>query len=148
MYVSRDVIFDEIVFPFSELHTNAGALFRSEINLLHPSLISFGDSYVCVPLDHDCQGADEQRLVPGAALEPSDPADVDDIGSAWRKLSRLGSRGVSALDRELTTPGLAPSGSAPQINADVETGIGHAQRSRARICCANTARGGAKIYCA
>jgi hypothetical protein len=37
--ISRDVIFDEEVFPFSKLHPNAGAHLRSEIKLLPPTLI-------------------------------------------------------------------------------------------------------------
>jgi hypothetical protein len=39
IYISRYVIFDEIVFPFSELNPNAGAHLRSDITLLHPTLI-------------------------------------------------------------------------------------------------------------
>jgi hypothetical protein len=45
VYISRDVIFDEYVFPFSRLHPNAGARLRSKISLLPSSLIdpmSFG----------------------------------------------------------------------------------------------------------
>jgi hypothetical protein len=38
IYVSRDVIFDEQVFPFAALHDNAGARLRSEIELLSPTL--------------------------------------------------------------------------------------------------------------
>jgi hypothetical protein len=34
IYISRDVVFDEQVFPFSKLHTNAGGHLRSEIELL------------------------------------------------------------------------------------------------------------------
>jgi hypothetical protein len=34
VYVSRDVVFDEIVFPFSMLHPNVGARLRKEIELL------------------------------------------------------------------------------------------------------------------
>jgi hypothetical protein len=34
LYISRDVTFDESVCPFSQLHPNAGALLRSEIQLL------------------------------------------------------------------------------------------------------------------
>ena len=34
VYISRDVVFDEHVFPFSKLHPNAGALLRSQILLL------------------------------------------------------------------------------------------------------------------
>jgi hypothetical protein len=39
IYISRDVISDENVFPFSKLHENARARLRSEI-LLPPSLLS------------------------------------------------------------------------------------------------------------
>jgi hypothetical protein len=34
IYISRDVIFDENVFPFSKLQSNAGPKLRSEISLL------------------------------------------------------------------------------------------------------------------
>jgi hypothetical protein len=39
IYISRDVIFDKEVFPFSKLHPNVGARLQSEINLLPPTLI-------------------------------------------------------------------------------------------------------------
>jgi hypothetical protein len=39
IYASRDAIFDEEVFPFSELNPNAGARLHSEITLLHPTLL-------------------------------------------------------------------------------------------------------------
>jgi hypothetical protein len=34
VYISRDVVFDEHVFPFASLHPNAGARLRKEIELL------------------------------------------------------------------------------------------------------------------
>ena len=34
IYVSRDVVFDETIYPFSELHSNAGARLRAELDLL------------------------------------------------------------------------------------------------------------------
>jgi histone deacetylase 1/2 len=34
VYISRDVVFDEHVFPFASLHPNAGALLRKELELL------------------------------------------------------------------------------------------------------------------
>jgi hypothetical protein len=37
VYVSRDVVFDENVFPFASLHPNAGALLKKEILLLPTS---------------------------------------------------------------------------------------------------------------
>jgi hypothetical protein len=35
IYVSRDVIFDETVFPFASMHSNAGARYHSAV-LLEP----------------------------------------------------------------------------------------------------------------
>ena len=37
VYISRDVIFDENIFPFTKLHSNAGALLRSEVLLVSTS---------------------------------------------------------------------------------------------------------------
>jgi hypothetical protein len=39
VYISKDVIFDEGVFPFTELHSNAGARLHAEINLLPSHLL-------------------------------------------------------------------------------------------------------------
>jgi hypothetical protein len=39
VFVSRDVIFGEQVFPFMELHSNAGARLRTEISLLPSHLV-------------------------------------------------------------------------------------------------------------
>jgi hypothetical protein len=38
VYISRDVTFDEEVFPFFKLNHNAGARLRSDVVLLHPTL--------------------------------------------------------------------------------------------------------------
>jgi hypothetical protein len=40
IYISRDAIFDEDIFPFSKLHPNAGACLQSDVELLHPTLIT------------------------------------------------------------------------------------------------------------
>jgi hypothetical protein len=57
MYISRDVVFEEDVFPFAELHSNAGARLRAGINLLpsillHPTLM-IGD--IAKQLTYYCQ---------------------------------------------------------------------------------------------
>jgi histone deacetylase 1/2 len=41
IYVSRDVVFDEEVFPFASMHSNAGARLKHEISLLPENLASF-----------------------------------------------------------------------------------------------------------
>jgi hypothetical protein len=38
LYIYRDIVFDETVFPFATLHSNAGARLRPEIDLLPLSL--------------------------------------------------------------------------------------------------------------
>ena len=43
VYISRDVVFDETVFPFAQLHPNAGALLQKEILLL-PSHLTGRDN--------------------------------------------------------------------------------------------------------
>jgi hypothetical protein len=51
VYTSRDVVFDERVFPFASLHPNAGARLQSKIALLPDSLLgshtNFGDAILC-----------------------------------------------------------------------------------------------------
>lgn len=48
VYTSRDVIFDEHVYPFASLHPNAGARLRTELTLLPKVLLNpssnFGDA--------------------------------------------------------------------------------------------------------
>jgi hypothetical protein len=46
VYISRDVVFDENVFPFASLHPNAGALLKKEILLL-PSSSSHESAQNC-----------------------------------------------------------------------------------------------------
>jgi len=45
VYISRDVVFDETVFPFSKLHPNAGVRLRSKILLIPSSLRNPSDGY-------------------------------------------------------------------------------------------------------
>nr|AAK02020.2 Putative gag-pol polyprotein [Oryza sativa]AAP52036.1 retrotransposon protein, putative, Ty1-copia subclass [Oryza sativa Japonica Group] len=39
VYISRDVVFDEQIYPFANLHPNAGARLRSEVLVLPPDLL-------------------------------------------------------------------------------------------------------------
>jgi hypothetical protein len=63
IYISRDVIFDENVFPFSKLHENAGARLRSEILLLPPSLISSnGVANIELPMTNSSSDVFESKI--------------------------------------------------------------------------------------
>lgn len=52
VYISRDVVFDETVFPFSILHPNAGARLRREVDLL-PDVIKNPSSEFGNAIVHD-----------------------------------------------------------------------------------------------
>jgi hypothetical protein len=55
VYICRDVVFDENIFPFSKLHSNARAQLCAKILLLPPSLRNFhGDAVVA---GHRAHGA-------------------------------------------------------------------------------------------
>jgi hypothetical protein len=63
VYISRDVVFDETIFPFAKLHTNAGARLRSEILLLPSHLLN------------PASNPGEQQLDDNMANIPANPAD-------------------------------------------------------------------------
>jgi histone deacetylase 1/2 len=80
IYISGDVIFDENIFPFSELHANAGSLLRSEVLLLpdngdmnpEPNLV---DNPSCSPnfVADDAEesvGLQHEIQEPGAPFSP------------------------------------------------------------------------------
>jgi hypothetical protein len=109
VYISRDVVFDESVFPFSKLHSNAGTRLRSEISLLPSSLIDpmmiggniMNDTNICMPPNSSLQHApvlvssgatpaanwlilsphDHLFLPSSGALQPSDHVGANDPGT-------------------------------------------------------------------
>jgi len=88
VYLSRDVVFDEDVFPFSSLHANAGAKLKNEISLLPKNLApqSFGDvdCHVpnvtdlavpdnCDPMQENNEVQDGQEIIDVEAMDPPVP---------------------------------------------------------------------------
>jgi hypothetical protein len=78
VYISRDVIFDEDVFPFAKLHPNVGARLRSEILLLPPHLLNSssgsGDNITSDPFGNDSLPTDAlQHADPLENSEPNEP---------------------------------------------------------------------------
>jgi hypothetical protein len=79
--ISRDVIFDENNFPFSELHPNARAQLRAEILLLHPMLHnSYGTDIVA---DHRAHGANPGAEHGGVQVEEISAG--DEISREWQE---------------------------------------------------------------
>jgi hypothetical protein len=85
VYISRDVIFDEGVFPFSTLHSNAGARLRAEIALLPPDLVPFITTEQSVdhvfnspnPTDDSTPAACDHRFTQGGSRLPSAKPEED-----------------------------------------------------------------------
>ena len=74
IYISRDVIFDEDVFPFSKLHPNAGPRLRQEINLLPSHLLNSG-GVDCIANDTNISVEDSACVQdPGMENYPEDVA--------------------------------------------------------------------------
>jgi len=71
IYISRDVVFDEHVFPFASLHSNAGARLRAEFSLL-PDILKNPSSTFGDALLHD------QHLVSPTNPSPSFGLSSDD----------------------------------------------------------------------
>lgn len=85
VYISRDVIFDEHIFPFSKLHPNAGALLRSQILLLPenlaPSSSSSSSQHQVQVLDH-LTNAPPDSHVNGASFRPNSRLFMQEIPAA------------------------------------------------------------------
>jgi hypothetical protein len=66
IYISRDVVFYEDLFPFSKLHDNAGARLTSEILLLPPTLLPSNSGVINngVPVT-DFHTSDQTNVVSG-----------------------------------------------------------------------------------
>ncbi|WVZ57430.1 hypothetical protein U9M48_007816 [Paspalum notatum var. saurae] len=68
VYISRDVVFDESVFPFANLHPNAGALLRRQILLLpehREGDVDCNDTIFANSSDHDGQSSMQAPDVQG-----------------------------------------------------------------------------------
>lgn len=68
VYISRDVIFDEEIFPFVKLHTNAGPRLRAEIPLVPTKLSKSGDEYIVKSVINDPAA----NIFPAANKSPQD----------------------------------------------------------------------------
>ena len=116
IYISRDVVFDEKIFPFSELHENAGARLRTEVKSL-PSLFSFepggiavGDQSTNCPLElaNDTVADTEQST----EQNDQDHAISDGPPGAEHEADSSGGAGGSASGSAPTTAE-APSAGVP-----------------------------------
>jgi hypothetical protein len=124
LYISRDIVFDETVFPFALLHSNAGARLREEINLLPLSLQPFNlhfheghelqgpgdvdptnatntaaESFL-QSADQDFTSDDESSVfpAPGTGIDEDFPASGSDPGDAFSGADSPGTDPVLPVD--------------------------------------------------
>jgi hypothetical protein len=121
VYISRDVIFDEEVFPFSTLHYNAGALLRAEIAQFPPGLVpSLGtEKLVDQVLDSINSATDGARTAcdnKGSPLAPSTEPDADPVSNPTESAPGLMPNGVAGGNAEFAAPA-DPTESSPMMDA-------------------------------
>jgi hypothetical protein len=100
VYISRDVIFDETVFPFAHMHSNAGARLRKKILLLLEHLLNSGRGGVGCTDSHATNifpRPDLQQGVQDINTEDEDPG-AEDPGSPFRADPPAGSGSGSEAD--------------------------------------------------
>jgi histone deacetylase 1/2 len=90
LYISRDIVFDESVFPFAFLHSNAGARLHAEINLLPLNLQPFNlHGHEGCDLQGPVDANPTNAAVAKSFVQVSDQNyafgdDSDDFFSIWR----------------------------------------------------------------
>jgi len=124
VYISRDVVFDEHVFPFSRLHPNAGARLRAQLSVLPDSLHNPNSSYGdAILLDHCDQNAPSTDcasstgiLLNTAGAPPTETGENQGENDAAGRHSMCLPSGSLSGARDgadpASTPGLSPDTSA------------------------------------
>jgi len=116
VYISRDVTFDETIFPFAELHPNAGARLRSEILLFAPDSMaasgdnSLNDQHVNLPANLSSYGGD------------SSLSQVPNTGEVTVSRSSTDAGDDSPLNSAPESASVQPPGSSPQVSAPTSPG--------------------------
>jgi hypothetical protein len=115
VYKSRDVIFDESVFPFEYLHSNARARLRKEVLLLLEHLrnpdsgdVDCIDSHVT-----NNHATNESQIIVREDLFQDAHEDAEDPGVYFQVDALVGSSGRSQADPPRASDGSVGSGPSP-----------------------------------
>ena len=110
IYISRDVVFDEHVFPFASLHPNAGARLRAEISILPDALLNpshIGDTTLPDQRDH-CS----------AGTHPAPSSSAVDAGVEKNSSSNHGERGSTRHHFMCSPPGGSTTPEGDRLTAE------------------------------
>lgn len=112
VYISHDVVFDETIFPFEKLHSNAGARLRSEIVLLPPYL-----------LNSDVSVSRGANVLNPVANDPN-LDDTNDVGEQLAGHSQVPIANIDAVENEDGEPLelVSSTESAPGSAHDADSG--------------------------
>lgn len=123
IYISRDVVFDGNIFPFSSLHPNAGARLRNEISLLSENLTPF------VPGDVVCHVSNATNRAASSNLrevqEQEEVQELQEIMDEEATDPTAASDPSTSPERDSPTPAAAPTKSVykdPEANLDMPHG--------------------------
>lgn len=118
IYISRNVMFDEAVFPFANLHPNVGAQLRKEIIILPDSL--------CNPVDENCFASNVTNATntPGLSddTQAENSAEANSQGVISFVLVRVCDASMSVED--LVAQFQADSGAASSVDPGADTIFG------------------------
>jgi hypothetical protein len=113
--ISRDVTFDESVFPFENLHSNAGARLRKEVLLLPEHLRNPNSGDVDCIDSHvtNNHATNEPQIISGEDMFQDAHEDTEDPGVFFQVDAPAGSSGRSQVDPPRASDGSEGSGPSP-----------------------------------
>lgn len=94
VYISRDVTFDENIFPFAQLHSNAGARLRSELLLLPHHLLN--------PYTFDHGGEHSDDHMDNIPTEPANTICEDAVLNNAEETNQLEGTGAGLINEEIS----------------------------------------------
>jgi hypothetical protein len=115
VYISRDVVFDENVFPFASLNPNAGSILRQEILLLpsDPLPSHVGDAQIDDPMTIPILPVATNPAEHVADTSFSDSTTVDDDTTVENEIANDAEMTSNASDQDL----MEPDKTAPRSDA-------------------------------
>jgi hypothetical protein len=100
VYIFRDVIFDENIFPFANPHPNAGARLQFEVSLLPPALLN-PDQGGGITVDHVVNNSNHMTNSLGSDYVGNNAGTVHTIAGTREMAHALESRKIASLHQAL-----------------------------------------------
>jgi hypothetical protein len=112
IYISRDVVFDEKSFPFSELHANAGARLRSEIALFPSTLFDLSMPFGSTTVPTTDAINSSTNPMPDSDQNPEETPAAEPVFHAV-----VQGETCTQIGEDRPAPGAAPTSASPSESA-------------------------------